>query len=379
MQAFAILDDTGAVRLFCDPAKIAPVEEHLGPAVTVLAPTEFLPTLQTLNGPVRVDPRSAPLAVSSALESAGIAVAYADDPCLLPKACKTPAEIAATTEAHLRDGAAMVEFLAWLDTALPQGGLTEIDVVQKLEGFRQATGALKDISFETICGAGPHGAIVHYRVTDGTNRAIDDGDVLLVDSGGQYLDGTTDITRTVIVGTPEAEHKDRFTRVLKGVIAVSRARFPAGLTGRDIDPLARSALWAAGLDFDHGTGHGVGVYLSVHEGPQRISRLSDVPFQPGMIVSNEPGYYKEGAYGIRLENLIYAVDAPDLAGADDRKMLAFETLTFVPFDRRLIEGDLLSSEERDWLNTYHTAVWDKLSPRVGDSARAWLKNATAPV
>ncbi len=377
VQGFAVLSDSGRVTLFADPAKVGDtLRAHLGPEVTLLPPSAFVPALRSLQGPVRVDRATAPLAVSRELLAAGVEVAFADDPCRLPKACKTAAEIAATRAAHLRDGAAVTEFLAWLDGADP-AGLTEIAVVRALEGFRRATDALHDIAFDTICGSGPNGAIIHYRVTGATDRRLRTGELLLVDSGAQYRDGTTDITRTIALGPPGAEEADAYTRVLQGLIAISRARFPRGLAGRDLDALARQHLWAAGMDYDHGTGHGVGAFLSVHEGPQRLSRLSEVPLEPGMILSNEPGYYREGAFGIRLENLIVVEEAP--RGVDDRRQLRFETLTFAPFDRRLIRADRLSPDERDWLNAYHAAVAAKIGPRLSAAARDWLSAATAPV
>ncbi len=279
-------------------------------------------------------------------------------------------------EAHLRDGAAMVEFLCWLDAQAP-GSLTEISVVRALEGFRRSTNALHDISFDTICGAGPNGAIMHYRVTEESNRPVGSNELLLVDSGAQYLDGTTDITRTVAMGDPGPEARVQYTRVLQGLIAMSRVRWPRGLAGRDLDPLARFPLWVEGQDFDHGTGHGVGAFLSVHEGPQRLSRISEVPLEPGMILSNEPGYYREGAFGIRLENLIVVQEAPPLG--DHRRQLSFETLTFVPFDRRLILVDVLSGAERAWLNAYHAEVRRLLAARLGDTAKAWLESACQPL
>ncbi|MBK1636283.1 aminopeptidase P family protein [Rhodovulum adriaticum] len=379
-HGFAVLHDDGHVTLFTDPAKVTDsLRAHLRDQVT-LRPVEALaPGLKSLVGPVRLDPGSAPLWVLRQLQENGVEVAMGDDPCILPKARKTPAELDGARAAHLRDGAAVVEFLAWLDREAPGGALTEIDVVTALEGFRRATGELRDISFDTIAGAGPHGAIVHYRVTEDTNRPVKPGELLLVDSGGQYLDGTTDITRTIAVGQPPEEARAPFTRVLKGMIAISRARFPKGLAGRDLDALARYPLWLAGQDYDHGTGHGVGAYLCVHEGPQRLSRLSTVPLEPGMILSNEPGYYREGAFGIRIENLIAVRAAPALAGADDRAMLAFETLTWVPIDRRLIDTGLLSDEERAWLDRYHAEVAHRIAPLVSDDARAWLHKATAPL
>lgn len=377
LQGFAILHDDARVTLFTDPAKFDDeTRAHLGPQVTLRPPSAFVPALHTLPGPVRVDRGTAPLAVSDELTEAGIEVVWGEDPCRLPKACKTAAEIDGIRMAHLRDGAAMVEFLAWLDRQ-PPNSLTEIDVVTALEGFRRATNALHDISFDTICGAGPNGAIMHYRVTRETNREVRADELLLVDSGGQYRDGTTDITRTIAVGDPGADPALCYTRVLQGMIAISRARFPKGVSGRDLDPLARFALWTAGQDFDHGTGHGVGAFLSVHEGPQRISRVSEVPLQPGMILSNEPGYYREGAFGIRLENLIVVQEAPPLG--DNRAQYAFETLTFVPLDRRLILAEHLSRAERDWLDAYHAEVLAKIGPRVSDEARVWLVAACAPL
>lgn len=378
LHGFAVLRDDGRVDLFVDPAKLDDaVRAHLGPEVTVQAVAGFAEALMNLPGPIRVDKATAPLAVSDILRGAGVEVVWGDDPCRLRKACKNPAEIAATREAHLRDGAAMVEFLRWLDEAAPKGGLTEISVVQALEGFRRATNALHDISFDTISGAGPNGAVIHYRVTEETNRPVGLDELLLVDSGAQYLDGTTDITRTVAVGDPGQEARECYTRVLQGLIAISRVRFPKGLPGRDIDALARFNLWVAGQDYDHGTGHGVGAFLSVHEGPQRISRVSEVPLEAGMILSNEPGYYREGAFGIRLENLIVVHEAPALG--DNRAQLAFETLTFVPFDRRLIHVGELSPAERRWLDTYHAEVLDKLGSRVSGATLDWLRAACAPI
>jgi len=379
-HAFAILHDDARLTLFADPAKCGEaLRAHLGPEVTLRPPEAFGPGLRSLVGPVRLDKASAPLWVSAQLADSGVVVNWGEDPCILPKACKTEAEIAGSAEAHLRDGAAVCEFLAWLDVTAGHARLTEIDVAAELETMRRDTNALRDISFDTIAGTGPNAAIVHYRVTTETNREVKPGELLLIDSGGQYLDGTTDITRTVAVGDVGEEEKRCFTRVLKGMIAISRARFPKGLAGRDLDALARYALWQAGQDYDHGTGHGVGAYLSVHEGPQRLSRISEVALQPGMILSNEPGYYREGAFGIRIENLIVVQPAPPLAGGDDREMLTFRTLTFAPIDRRLIVPDMLSGEERDWLNAYHAEVAQKIGPRLSEAAREWLKRATAPL
>lgn len=375
-HGFALLHADGTVELFMAGEKLADLGDHLGERVSVLPPDGFLAALATLEGPVRIDPATCPVAVADALE--GIETVEAPDPCVLPKACKNEAELAGARAAHLRDGAAMVRLLAWLD-AQPAGSFSEIDVVKRLEAERRATNALRDISFETISGAGPNGAIVHYRVTEGTNRTVNAGELLLVDSGGQYVDGTTDITRTIAIGAPGDEERDAFTRVLKGMIALSRLRFPAGIAGRDIDVLARAALWEAGLDYGHGTGHGVGSYLSVHEGPARIARTGTVPFAPGMILSNEPGFYREGAYGIRIENLIAVEHADPLAGQTVPAMYRFETLTWVPIDRRLILTDLLTAPERDWLNAYHAEVLAKIGDLVDGSDADWLRTACAPL
>ena len=378
LHGLAILHDDARVTLFAEPAKFDDATRaHLGAHVTLRPPQAFVPALHILTGPVRVDRATAPLAVSRELTEAKVAVVWGDDPCRLPKARKNAAEIVGTREAHLRDGAAMVEFLCWLDAQAPKGALTEIDVVRALEGFRRATNALHDIAFDTICGAGPNGAIMHYRVTEGSNRPVQTGELLLVDSGAQYVDGTTDITRTIAVGDPGDAAQACYTRVLQGLIAISRVRWPRGLAGRDLDPLARFPLWVEGMDFDHGTGHGVGVFLSVHEGPQRLSRLSEVPLEPGMMLSNEPGYYREGAFGIRLENLILVAEAPALG--DNRAQYCFDTLTFVPFDRRLILAFRLSLAERDWLNSYHAATRSLLENRVSAAAKGWLFAATAPI
>ena len=381
VQAMALLYDDGALLLFLDDARVDPaLRAHLGPDVHVKDPASFPAALAGLMGTVRVDRASAPQAVADHLEAAGVTIAYDRDPTVMPKARKTEAEIAATKAAHLRDGAAMVRFLAWLDAEAPGGGLTEIDVVKRLEGFRRDTNQLRDISFDTICGAGPNGAIVHYRVSEETNRPVRPGEVLLVDSGGQYGDGTTDITRTIAVGDVPQDAREAFTQVLQGVIAIHRARFPKGVSGAHLDALARAPLWAAGRDFDHGTGHGVGVFLSVHEGPQRIARISTVPLEPGMILSNEPGYYREGAFGIRIENLIVVTEAPRLPGGDaHRAQLGFETLTWVPIDRRMVVPAMLGPAERDWLNTYHAEVMARIGPLVEDTALDWLKAACAPI
>lgn len=375
VQAFAILHDDARVSLFSELTKF----DALGPDphIDQFDWAAFDDQLRRLEGPVRVDRKTAPLAVSTLLEEAGVDVAWGDDPCILPKAIKNAAEIEGMRAAHLRDGAAMVEFLTWFDREAPKGGLTEIDAARALEGYRAGANSLMDISFDTISGAGPNGAIIHYRVTEDTNRAIKPGELYLVDSGGQYLDGTTDITRTIAVGQVSNEARDCYTRVLQGMIAISQTRFPKGLTGRDIDALARAALWRVGFDYDHGTGHGVGAYLSVHEGPQRISRMTDVKLEPGMILSNEPGYYRPGAFGIRIENLIVVREADKMG--DNRDQLDFETLTFVPLDRRLIDVAALGPWEKDWIDAYHSEVRTKLAGRLTPEAELWLEAATAPV
>lgn len=372
---FAIIKADGRVDLFVDPDKIDfAVIKHLGDGVNLHSETELTLALKRLTGQVGVDRNSAPVAISDLLENP----VWGSDPCILPKACKNAVEIAGSRAAHLRDGAAMVEFLCWLDSEAPKGTLTEIAVAKQLESFRRNTNALRDVSFDTISGSGPNGAIVHYRVTEDTDRPIKTGEVLLVDSGGQYQDGTTDITRTVAVGAVAPEVARNNTLVLKGMIAISMARWPNGISGRDLDGFARMALWQNGLDYAHGTGHGVGAYLGVHEGPQGISRRSVVPLETGMILSNEPGYYREGAYGIRIENLV-VVSAPETPTGGEIPMHGFETLTFVPIDRRLIVADMLTQAERDWLNIYHHEVLTKISPLVAGEVRTWLENACANI
>lgn len=367
-HGFAVLHAEGRVDLFMASAKLTGLGDHLGDLVRIHAPEDFLPFLGGLAGTVQIDPATCPVAVVEALSAE---VVEAADPCLLPKARKNAAELDGIRAAHLRDGAAMVRFLAWLDATAP-GNLTEIAVVKRLEEERRATNALRDISFETISGSGPNGAIVHYRVTEKTDRPLRAGELLLVDSGGQYVDGTTDITRTIAIGDPGPEEAEAFTRVLKGMIALSRLRFPKGLAGRDVDPFARAALWEAGMDYGHGTGHGVGAYLSVHEGPARIARTGTVPLEPGMILSNEPGFYREGGFGIRIENLIAVEIAPRLEAQTVAEMLHFETLTWVPIDRRLVIPSLLTQAERDWLNSYHATVLEKIGPLVDGVAGEWL-------
>ncbi len=379
--AFAILTAERRATLFVDPNKLTDeVRAHLGPEVDI-APTDAFPDalLRFADRKVALERESIPVFVVERLNEAGAEIVWRLDPCSLPKACKNPAELAGARAAHLRDAAAMARFLSWLDKTAPAGGLTEIDAAMKLEAMRAESPELRDISFDTISAAGPNAALPHYRVTRESNRPLRAGEIYLVDSGGQYVDGTTDITRTVAVGEADRRTVRPFTLVLKGMIAVSRAHFPAKTTGRDIDVLARAALWRAGLDYDHGTGHGVGAYLGVHEGPQSLSRRgSKVDLEPGMIVSNEPGYYREGAFGIRIENLL-AVTAPAEIKGGERAMLGFETLTWTPIDRRLIDPNLLNAEERAWLDAYHAHVAAIVGPIVDAETAEWLKEACAPL
>ncbi|MEM1073993.1 MAG: aminopeptidase P family protein [Pseudomonadota bacterium] len=375
-HGFAVLISDATVHLFMALGKLDEVQAHLTEGITVHTPDHLDPFLRALKGPVRAEKKTVPKAFAELL---GDRLVWGEDPCALPKACKNAAEIAGAAAAHLRDGAAVVELLAWLD-AQPASSLTETAVVSKLEGFRRKDNALQDISFETIAGAGSNGAIMHYRVTEETDSTLEDGHLLVLDSGGQYLDGTTDITRTIAIGAPPEDGKMAFTRVLQGMIAMSRLRWPIGLAGRDIEAVARVPLWHAGQDFNHGVGHGVGAYLSVHEGPQRLSKISHVPLAPGMILSNEPGYYREGAFGIRIENLIVVEEAPVPPGGDEeRAMLCWRTLTYVPIDRRLICVDMLTEAERDWLDHYHAEVLEYIGPRVSPTTLAWLERATAPL
>ncbi|WP_171122541.1 MULTISPECIES: aminopeptidase P family protein [unclassified Ruegeria] len=372
-HGFAILHADGLVDLFMAKEKLV---IPLGDRVNIHEPNAFLDSLAALDGKVQVDLGTLPQAVADILSDRMI---DGGDPCALPKACKNLAEIAGSAEAHLRDAVAVVETLCWLDAQTP-GTVTETQVVTRLEENRRRDNALQDISFDTIAGTGPNGAIMHYRVTEETDSLLKDGHILVLDSGGQYLDGTTDITRTIAVGEVGEEEKTCFTRVLKGMINMSMLRWPVGLAGRDVECIARAPLWAAGQDFNHGVGHGVGAYLSVHEGPQRLSRVSSVPLQPGMILSNEPGYYREGAFGIRIENLVAVQEAPAPPGGDaERAMLNWRTLTFVPIDQRLIVVEMLTTDERDWLNAYHRDVAEKIRPRLGAEAQLWLDAATGPV
>jgi Xaa-Pro aminopeptidase len=379
-HAFAILNGDSSVDLFLDQRKITDgLIAHLGNGVRVRAPEELGAAIDELKGKsVLADPASASVWTFNRLQAAGASIHRAADPVLLPKALKNEAELNGVRAAHVRDGAALTRFLRWVTQNGPSGEIGEIEACERLEDFRRETGALKDLSFDSISGSGPNGAIVHYRVTQKTDRKLRSGELFLIDSGGQYLDATTDVTRTVALGAPTPEMKDRFTRVLKGHIALATARFPAGTTGAQLDTLARAPLWAVGLDYDHGTGHGVGAYLSVHEGPQSISKKPIAqPLLPGMVCSNEPGYYKTGGYGIRIENLIVVREA-DVPGAE-RKMLEFETVTLAPIDVELVEPALLTADEINWLNAYHARVRDALTPLVDADTARWLATATRAV
>ncbi len=382
--SFAIQNADGSTDLFMDERKSSPeLVKHLGNAVRLRAPGQFAPALDALKGKTVVaDPGTASAAIFDRLTKAGAKIKRAADPVQLPKACKNPVEIEGSRKAHIRDGAAVSNFLCWIAREAPNGHLTEIDAAKTLEGFRARTGSLRDLSFDSISGAGANGAVVHYRVTKSTNRPIVNNEIFLIDSGGQYPDGTTDITRTIIVGKASDEMKDRFTRVLKGHIALATVRFPAGTPGAALDAFARQALWQAGLDYDHGTGHGVGSFLSVHEGPQNISKRYTVtqPLMPGMICSNEPGYYKTGEYGIRIENLIVVGEARPVPGGDpQRRFMEFETITLAPIDLGLVEPKLLTAEERAWLNAYHARVRETLLPLVDEETRPWLEQATRAI
>jgi Xaa-Pro aminopeptidase len=378
--AFSLVPREGKPSLYIEPGKLDNKVRHaLEDIASVRAPDELERDLaQMKSKTVRLDQMSAADALTRLVKDSGGKPVSGADPIALMKAVKNHAEITGARAAHKRDGVAMARFLAWFDAESPKGKLTEIDAVQALESFRRESGKLKDISFSTIAGSGPNGAIVHYRVTRASNRKVGKDELFLIDSGGQYEDGTTDITRTVIVGKPSEEMRDRFTRVLKGHIAIATAVFPENTSGAQLDPLARTALWRAGLDFDHGTGHGVGSYLSVHEGPARISKLGTVALRRGMILSNEPGYYKTAAYGIRIENLLLVIAAPEPAGAE-KPVNAFETLTLAPIDRRLIDTRMLSSKEHAWVDSYHARVKDVLDALLDKPTREWLAAATRPL
>jgi Xaa-Pro aminopeptidase len=383
--SFALVHSDGTADLFVASEKIGDdVRQHLGNGVRIHERHDFEPHLASLAGrKVVVDPERSVAAIFEALEGAGARILSRRDPAVLPKAIKNPVEIEGHRAAQARDGAALSRFLHWLSIEAPKGDVDELKAAAKLHQFRQESGDLRDLSFDTISGAGPNGAIVHYRVTEETNRPLEMDSLYLVDSGGQYPDGTTDVTRTVVIGNPTAEMRDRFTRVLKGHIAIARAIFPEGTRGSQLDGFARQFLWEAGLDYAHGTGHGVGSFLAVHEGPQRISPAGssqaggDEPLRAGMFLSNEPGYYKTGAYGIRIENLVL-VEPREIPGAE-KKMLGFETLTFAPIERRLIDEGLLTPTERDWVDQYHARVLEVVGPRLESEALEWLRAQCAPL
>jgi Xaa-Pro aminopeptidase len=381
--AFAIVHADGTADLFVASEKVGPeVRMHLGNGVRLHERHEFEDALSKLGDKsVAVDPERAVSAIFDALAKAGAKILSLRDPTVLPKACKNSAEITGHKAAQKRDGVAIARFLRWIDEKAPAGEIDELKASDKLESLRREWPELRDLSFDSISGAGPNGAIVHYRSSEKTNRKLEPGTLYLIDSGGQYVDGTTDITRTIPIGEPTSEMRDRFTRVLKGHIGIATAVFPKGTRGAQIDSFARRPLWDAGLDYAHGTGHGVGSYLGVHEGPQRIAPMTsaqsgiDEPLAQGMILSNEPGYYKAGEYGIRIENLVLTVEVK-IEGAE-KEMLGFETLTFAPIDRRLILAEMLSETELAWLNAYHAQVIEKIGPQLEGSDREWLEKACA--
>ncbi|HZD89185.1 MAG TPA: aminopeptidase P family protein [Pseudolabrys sp.] len=378
--AFAVVPREGRPALYIDAAKLeSAARGALADVAELRSEADLAGDLAKLDGrSVRLDQATAADALTQLIATHGGMPSRAADPITLMKATKNHTEIEGSRAAHKRDGAALARFLAWFDREAPAGKLTEIDAVAALESFRRDTGLLKDVSFPTIAGAGPDGAIVHYRVTRQSNRKIGVNELFLIDSGAQYEDGTTDVTRTIAVGQPTDEMRDRFTRVLKGHIAIATAEFPEGISGAQLDPLARLSLWQAGIDFDHGTGHGVGSYLSVHEGPARISKLGHVALRRGMILSNEPGYYKTAAYGIRTENLLLVIAAPQPPGAE-KPLNAFETLTLAPIDRRVVDTRMLTAKERHWLDSYHGRVREEIAPLVDDATRKWLEQATRPL
>mgnify|MGYP000011392765 FL=1 len=383
--SFVLAYADGTADLFVAPEKIDDaVRAHLGNAVRLRDPSEFVPELRSMNGKrIAVDPDRAVAAIFGALQAGGAHIVEARDPTILPKAVKNPIEQSGHRAAQARDGAALSRFLHWMHETAYKGELNELSAAARLKAFREDTRMLKDLSFDTISATGPNGAHCHYKVDESTNRSIEPNSIYLVDSGGQYLDGTTDVTRTIWVGPgqPTAEMKDRFTRVLKGHIALACAVFPEGTRGAQLDSMARASLWQAGLDYAHGTGHGVGSFLAVHEGPQRIAKFaggqagSDEPLQAGMILSNEPGYYKSGEYGIRIENLIL-VEERTIAGAEGR-YFGFETLTFAPIDKNLVDVNLLNSDELHWWNDYHSKVLAIVGPQLDGEALAWTKAACA--
>lgn len=377
--SFALLHKDGAVDWFIDAAKLSDaVRAHVGAEVRIRPVEALREALHGLSGAkVQYDPMRSAAWFHRQLMEAGAEIVARDDPCLLPKACKNATEIEGMRQAHIRDGAALAKLLAWLDAEAPLRPVTELEVERRLLSFRQQQEHFREPSFDTIAGSGEHGAIVHYRATEDSDKVLEINTLFLLDSGGQYLDGTTDVTRTVVIGEPTEEQKRRFTQVLQGHIALAGAVFPKGVSGQNLDALARLPLWRDGVDYAHGTGHGVGAYLGVHEGPQGIHVRSAVPLQPGMVLSNEPGFYKEGEYGIRIENLVVVRERSEFAGT--RPYYAFETLTLAPIDRRLIDADMLSRAEREWLDAYHRRVRDTLSPLLDETERRWLEEATRPL
>jgi Xaa-Pro aminopeptidase len=379
--SYALVPKDGRPTIFIDGRKLSnSARDHLERTAEVAEPAALEASLQALaagGATIALDSATAADALTRLISEAGGKPLRGADPVALLKAVKNPTEIDGTRAAHRRDAVALARFLAYVDREAPAGHLTEIDAVEALETFRRDTGALKDVSFPTISGTGPNGAIVHYRVTRKSNRRIQPGDLLLIDSGAQYQDGTTDVTRTIAIGEPTDEMRDRFTRVLRGHIAIARAVFPDGTTGAQLDTLARQFLWQAGIDFDHGTGHGVGSYLSVHEGPARISKLGTTPLKRGMILSNEPGYYKTDGFGIRIENLELVVEKT-IPGAE-KPCNGFATLTLAPIDRRLIDVAMLSRKELAWLNDYHARVRAEVRPHLDGPTQLWLDAATAPL
>ncbi|MGR4000948.1 MAG: aminopeptidase P family protein [Alphaproteobacteria bacterium] len=375
--SFAALGADGRAVWFVDGARLdSGLSESLAGVVECRPADSFVDFLSSLGGKrVLLDPDSAPEHCFRLLAGCGAEVVHRADPCLLPKACKNGVELRAIREAHCQDGVALCRFLHWLEGAVAGGGVSELSASGYLYGLRSEGRDFRGLSFETISGSGPNGAVMHYRVSEGSSRALSVGEPYLVDSGGQYSGGTTDVTRTVCFSPPDEEFRRRFTQVLQGHIEVARARFPVGVTGSGIDPLARQFLWRDGVDYDHGTGHGVGAYLSVHEGPQAITSRSRVALEAGMVISNEPGFYKEGEYGIRIENLVEVCTVED-----GSKGLGFSTLTLAPIQRVCIEVGMLSVEQREWLNGYHRRVREEITPRLGDDgARRWLEEATIPI
>jgi Xaa-Pro aminopeptidase len=366
---FAMVDRSGDVTIYTDEARC---DEALKQYINIKPENLLISDLKQLNSSVIIDPTSCPVVFYELLLSAGVDIIQQDDPCVLPKAYKNLVEQEGVYNAHIRDGVALTKLLYWIEKESQSGQLTELDVIAKAEAFRSEQQHFVYPSFNTIAGAGAHGAIIHYRADEYSNAVLENNALFLLDSGGQYLDGTTDVTRTIAIGNPTQEQQDRFTRVLKGHIAIATAKFPKGTTGSQLDPFARQYLWEIGEDYAHGTGHGVGSYLQVHEGPQRISkRGGDVALENGMILSNEPGFYKEGEYGIRIENLVMAIDQEGI--------IEFETITLAPINKNLIIKDYLSKKEKSWLNDYHAKILDKVAPKLDAEEQAWLEQACAPI